>query len=30
MWMYAHDNFLDYYDYFHIAGDDAYVVVDNM
>jgi glycoprotein-N-acetylgalactosamine 3-beta-galactosyltransferase len=30
MWVYAHDNFLDDYDYFHIAGDDAYVVVDNM
>ena len=30
MWVYAHDNFLDDYDYFHIAGDDAYVVVENM
>ena len=30
MWAYAHDNFLRDYDYFHIAGDDAYVVVDNM
>ena len=30
MWAYAHDNFLHDYDYFHIAGDDAYVVVDNM
>ena len=30
MLAYAHDNFLNYYDYFHIAGDDAFVVVDNM
>lgn len=27
---YAYDNFLDDYDYFHISGDDSYVVVDNM
>ena len=30
MWAYAYENFLDDYDYFHICGDDAYVVVDNM
>ena len=30
MWAYAHDNFLDDYDYFHISGDDSYVVVANM
>ncbi len=30
MWAYAHDHFLEEYDYFHISGDDSYVVVDNM
>ncbi|GFH62194.1 hypothetical protein CTEN210_18670 [Chaetoceros tenuissimus] len=30
MWMYAHDNFLNDFDYFHISGDDSYVVIDNM
>lgn len=30
MWAYAHDNFLGDYDYFHISGDDSFVVVDNM
>lgn len=27
---YTYDNFLDDYDYFHISGDDSFVVVDNM
>ena len=30
MWRYVHDFFLHDYDYFHISGDDSYVVVDNM
>lgn len=30
MWAYAHDNYLDQYDYFHICGDDVYVVVENL
>ena len=30
MWAYAHDHFLEDYDYFHISGDDSVVVVDNM
>jgi hypothetical protein len=30
MWKYAHDNYLDDYDYFHICGDDTFVIPDNM
>jgi hypothetical protein len=30
MWAYAYDNFLDSYDYYHIAGDDTFVVVENL
>ena len=30
IWGYAYDHFLEDYDYFHISGDDSYVVVDNM
>lgn len=30
MWAYAYDHFLDDYDYFHICGDDTFVLVDNM
>ncbi|GFH50411.1 hypothetical protein CTEN210_06887 [Chaetoceros tenuissimus] len=30
MWIYAYENFLYDFDYFHISGDDSYVVVDNM
>lgn len=30
MLKYAYENFLNDYDYFHISGDDSYVVVDNM
>ena len=30
MWAYAYDNFLDSYDYFHIAGDDTFVIVENL
>jgi len=30
MWAYAHDHFLNDYDYFHISGDDSVVVADNM
>lgn len=30
MWGFAYDYYLDDYDYFHISGDDSYVVVDNM
>lgn len=30
MWGYAYDHFLDYYDYFHISGDDSYLVLENM
>lgn len=29
-WDYAFRNFLDSFDYFHICGDDAYLVVDNL
>ena len=30
MWSYAYDHYLEDYDYFHISGDDSFVVVDNM
>jgi len=30
MWKYAYDNYLDDYDYFHICGDDTYLIVDNL
>ena len=30
MWKYAHDHYLDDYDYFHICGDDTYIIVDNL
>ncbi len=30
MWAYAHDHFLNDYDYFHISGDDSVIVADNM
>ena len=30
MWSYAHDHYLEDYDYFHISGDDSFVVMDNM
>ena len=29
IWKYVHDHFLQDYDYFYIAGDDVYVLVDN-
>ena len=30
MWAYAYDNYRNDYDFFHIGGDDMYVVVDNL
>ena len=30
MWKYVHAHLLDSFDFFHISGDDTYVVVDNM
>lgn len=30
MWTYAYDHYLDDYDYFYIAGDDVYALLDNM
>jgi len=30
MWAYAYDHFLDEYDFFHIAGDDVYMVIENL
>jgi glycoprotein-N-acetylgalactosamine 3-beta-galactosyltransferase len=30
MWAYAYDHYLDQFDYFHICGDDVYMVLDNL
>ena len=30
MWSYAYDNYYEDYDWFHIGGDDMYVLVDNL
>ena len=30
MWSYVHDNFLESYDFFHICGDDTFVIVENL
>lgn len=30
MWIYAYHHYIDEYDYFHICGDDVYVVADNL
>ncbi len=30
MWAYAYDHYRDEFDFFHICGDDVYVVVDNL
>ena len=30
MWAYAYDHYLDEYDFFHICGDDTYIVVENL
>jgi glycoprotein-N-acetylgalactosamine 3-beta-galactosyltransferase len=30
IWAYVHDNFSDSYDFFHINGDDTFVIVENM
>jgi glycoprotein-N-acetylgalactosamine 3-beta-galactosyltransferase len=30
MWAYAYDNYLDDFDFFHICGDDVYLVMENM
>jgi glycoprotein-N-acetylgalactosamine 3-beta-galactosyltransferase len=30
MWAYAYDHYREEFDYFHICGDDVYVVVDNL
>lgn len=30
MWAYAYDHYLDRFDYFHICGDDTYVLVENL
>jgi hypothetical protein len=30
MWKYANDHYLDDYDYFHICGDDTYILLDNL
>jgi len=30
MWAYAYDNFYDDYDFFHIGGDDVFLIVENL
>jgi hypothetical protein len=30
IWAYIHDHYLDDYDYFHLGGDDMYVIVENL
>jgi glycoprotein-N-acetylgalactosamine 3-beta-galactosyltransferase len=30
MWAYVYDRYREEYDYFHIGGDDIYVVVENL
>lgn len=30
MWAYAYDHYLDSYDFFHICGDDVYIVMENL
>jgi glycoprotein-N-acetylgalactosamine 3-beta-galactosyltransferase len=30
MWQYVHDHYLDEYDYFHIGGDDHFVIPENL
>mmetsp|Transcript_32204 Transcript_32204/g.70790 ORF Transcript_32204/g.70790 Transcript_32204/m.70790 type:complete len:428 (-) Transcript_32204:149-1432(-) len=30
MWAYVYDHYIDEYDFFHICGDDAYILVDNL
>lgn len=30
MWAYACDNYLDDFDYFHICGDDVYMIIENL
>jgi glycoprotein-N-acetylgalactosamine 3-beta-galactosyltransferase len=30
MWSYIYDNFYDDYDWFHIGGDDLYLIVENL
>jgi len=30
IWAYVHAHFIDDYDFFHICGDDTYVVVENL
>jgi len=30
MWAYAYDHYLDDYDFFHIAGDDVFMVIENL
>lgn len=30
IWAYIHDNYLDDFDYFHLGGDDTYIVVENL
>lgn len=30
LWVYAHQNYLNQFDYFHVCGDDTYVIVQNL
>ena len=30
MWSYVYDNYYEKYDYFHIGGDDLYLIVENL